>query len=361
MGVSKVSEYQLATFIACSISANGIMIFREMFRIGKQDAWFSYLLPMLYAILLVMVTVYILKGEQTENLLQLNKKLFGIFGGSLANFLVSIYTLFLIGLEVSKLANTIKYYLLPKTPLPILVITLVLTIAYLAHAGIEVILRFGNLVFIPYALAIFILPFLLFNEIEVSNLLPIATNDLKHMVQESFSQFALFGEVLLFLILLGNTSKKQISKHALVRGTILGAFLLTFICVLTIISVGVPITSNAYLAPIFLVQLVHIAEFMDRFDLFLFSTWFLCYLIRIVFFYFLLCSSISLIGKEDKYNKEYAILLIPLVSIVSLVFFQSEIRIFNFEKFPWQIFTFGFQFLLLGGLLLKKWTRRSVL
>jgi spore germination protein (amino acid permease) len=363
MGLTKISEHQLATFIACSISSNGIMILREMFRNGQQDAWLGFFLPIVYAIIIVLAISYITKGEEERNLLQLNKKFFGMFGGSLVNCVFAIYLLFLVGMEVNKLTTTIKYYLhLPETPLSILIITLVLAMTYLANAGIEVIVRFASLVVIPYILAVFFLPFLLFNELEMSNLVPILSNGFKQIAQGSFFQLGLFGEIILYALILGDINKNRtIGNHSFVRGTVLGAFVLTIFTLMTIITVGVPIVSNGYLPPIFLVQLIHPAEFLDRFDLFLFSTWLLCYFIRIVFFYFLIGVCISFVGKENQINKDYTILLIPIVVTVSQIFFHSPIQTSNFENYTWQILSVGFQVSLLLILAITKWMRGSIL
>lgn len=360
MDSNKISEFQLTIFIACSITASGITVFREMFRKAEQDAWLGFYLPMVYAILIVWLTIYISRGEEEKNILQLNKKILGQFGGNVINFLVFFYILLLVSMEVNKLANFIKYFLLPKTPVFILAGSLLLAMTYFSRAGIEVIVRFGTLVTIPFASAVITLPFMLFNELEISNLLPIAANGSKYIFQGSFSQFALFGEIFLIALVLGNTSKKQvIFKHPMVRGTILGAFLLTFFSLMNIITVGVPISSHAYSTTNYLVQLIHIAEFMDRFDVFMLLIWLLCGFIRIVFFYYLLGCSLSSVGKEKDLNKDYFILFIPLILVISQLFFRSQMQTFNFQGFTWQILTIGFQVSLVLILVVKKWIRRS--
>lgn len=361
MSLNKISSYQLTNFVACSIASNGIMIFREMFRQARQDAWLCFFLPMVYALIILLISTYLLKGESVKNLLQLNKLYFGILGNVINAFLF-LYVLFLLGMEINKLTYTIKYYLLPRTPLAILAVTLIFAITYLAYTGIEVIVRFGNLVFIPYLFTIFSLPLMLFNEIEVSNILPIASDGLEPILKGSFFQMALFGEIFLYVLVLGNSNEKRgFYERSFVRGTILGTFLLTFVAIMAVITAGVPIISHGYIAPNFLVQLVHIAEFMDRFDLFLFSTWLLSYLIRMVFFYYVLGASLSSIGKEVNLNKDYFILLIPLVFIISQLFFTSQIQTTNFENYAWQLLTIGIQVPLLLVLTIKKWIRSSVL
>lgn len=197
----------------------------------------------------------------------------------------------------------------------------------------------------------------------MSNIFPIATSSLDQIARGSFFQFGLFGEIFLFTFLPVNSKgDPSINKHAIVRGIILGAFLLTCIMIFVIISIGVPITSRAHLvAGLFLTQLVHIAEFMDRLDIFLFSTWFLCYVIRISLFYYLLCSCIGFIGMRESSYKNYTILFIPLIFAAGQLFFRSQIQIFNFSYYVWPILTVGMQIPLLAVMVIKKWMRRTAM
>lgn len=345
---------------ACYLTSGAVVsTAKEMVSTAKQDAWFCFYLPMLYAMGIILVFIWLFRRYQEDNLFSLARKLLGTTGGTIVNALLFVYLLHVLCLDLRELSEFVRTILLIRTPLMIIMFSIILITAYLARSGIEVLARLGHFYFFFLSITLASLPILVLNEIEVTNLLPPLPKGLAPVLHGSLLPMGPFGEILVFGALFLNFSRddKGPAIHPLIRGVIFSAFLLTLLTATMVTAAGTSIIGKTVYPSLVLVQLIHITDFLDRLDIVLVSLWIPAFVIKICVTYYILCQCLGYIGPRTRDGLPFVFVLMPLVLLISLLSFDSVIDLLHFEMYVWPLLTVLHEALLLLVLALFRWIR----
>lgn len=149
-----------------------------------------------------LVAIYqVMKRFPNLNLLQSGMKITGPFCGSLCGLGYLIVLLLTLILFTRERVNLVKDYLLPNTPLLVLVTTYLLSAAYLASRGLETIARLASFVILPIVLVLLLLAVGVLPEINVNRLRPVFHPDLKLYLPGGFSVLYSFSPVAIFALI----------------------------------------------------------------------------------------------------------------------------------------------------------------
>lgn len=149
-----------------------------------------------------LVAIYrMMKRFPTLNLLQAGVKLTGPFWGRLCGLGYLTVLLLLLALFTRERINLVKDYLLPNTPLLVLVTTYLFSAAYLASRGLETIARLASFVVLPIIIVLLLLAVGILPEINPHRLRPVFHPELKRYLPGGFAVLYAFSPLAVFALI----------------------------------------------------------------------------------------------------------------------------------------------------------------
>lgn len=351
-----MNQRQMA-WLTCSMIAGGglISIQQELARISHTDAWFSYLLPLLYVFFISYVFMQMSLRFPGKHMFEVVKIVFGLGIGTIVNLLLVIHLWLILMRDLRSLGKWIGTILLPNTPQDILVLLFMLMLMFYGKTSVEVIARVNDL-FIPFFIGLaLLLPFLLANELSKELIQPVLTVMPVKLFYSNALNLGWYGDVFVigaFLHTIG--SAKQI--HSSIRhGAVLGSALSTLNMALEISVLGPNIPGNMVYPVYSMVQHIHMTDFLDRVDLIVLSIWFPITACKVVLIYLAFLNGISsLLGYRDNslINSPVSLFLL----LTSVLAFNSTTEIYSFGNFSSAVIVLAYQpvlFIILLLLLLR--------
>jgi spore germination protein len=298
-------------------------------QISKQYTW---LVPIVvFPVILLIFYMVIRKSESfgdilSPNQLTITHKLFTI--------ILLIFLFFIYIRDLRAFIDFIRSYYLPETPVDILIITLTLTLIYVGSSGLETIARITVIQTVILGTIIILLPLLLLNEIDVKNLSPIiTTGTITNLAKSSYILFPWMGEAFLFLFLLGNISMEKKAMKAITIGLSLGMFFFSVLLLLIIAVLGEFIASLATYPNIFMIQEIHLTDFLDRLDMVIVIIWAPCLFCRIALILYCINRALS-----NLRIVQTNLLFTPiglLLGILTILLFNKNTDHLKFSFFTW--------------------------
>jgi spore germination protein len=360
MSKQSISTSQLTLIMASFLTAgSGLSLVKDTILFARQDAWFTFFPAMLYGFLVSICIIYLSRNSVEPTLFELNKKLAGNTFGSLINVWLMIYLVLSVSMDLRELSEFIKTILLYNTPTPVINLCILVLAVYLVRAGIEVLVRVNHVYYLATLIMFLVMPILLLNEVTFSNLKPVFGSGLIGFSKGAFNLLGLYGEVLIIgAVTFAFTPKVEPGKiHPLLRGIMLGTFLATMMMVTLLVSIGTSMGSKAMYPNLFVLQMIHITDFLDRLDILMTSVFIPSLIMKICIVYYALCECTSSIGQTRTESRAFSIVLLPLVFLFTRFSFRNVIDLLHFQSQVWPIFTLLTQIPLLIILVSVKWQR----
>jgi spore germination protein (amino acid permease) len=190
---------------------------RSLAELGGTAAWIIVLI----ASALCPLTWWAIKGvlnnaSQGATLIEATEEIWGAWIGTFLNFIYFCFFFMITFLVLREFSELLASDILPRTPMNIIQISLLIPIAFIAHSGIEAV---GRLCWITIGLIIgsvlLILLGGLFTHSEVNALSPFWGTGRSHVLKLGIIKSSLFSEMLVFGFLLPRMRKaKDCSKAA---------------------------------------------------------------------------------------------------------------------------------------------------
>lgn len=316
-------------FAASVISLPQIIV-----QIGGQNSW---LVPIVMFPFLVLL-IYLIFGKK-ENHQETFLRIFSIGTGSKIRekILLLFFSLFAVLTFVHDLRALIDFiasYLLPNTPIDMLMVLSVFVILYISMAGIEVIARINAIHFFILLIVLTLLPFLLLNEWELANLQPLPSlKAVKSIILSVYFSLSWMGEMVLFIIIIANINPLKAARKAVITGTALGLFLFFLILFLAIVVLGTKIVREATYPSYILVQQINLTDFLDRLDLVIVAVWLPAFFSKLAYLLFAFNFCLSYFYKSNT-NK----FLLPvgwILGFLSILLFKNNLEHLHFSFYTW--------------------------
>ena len=221
-----------------------------------------------------------------------------------------------IGLELRMFGEMINQVMLPKTPLVVIMLVMLLAVVYLVKSGIEATARMGEIliyfVFIPLAIVFFksIL------NADYKEVMPFFQTNFKQVGWGSYYISLSFVPIEFMLMMGGLMEKPHEARKATLRAVIIIAILESLIILLTICSIGASEVTRQVWPILTLMQSIQNArEIMENQEIFMMTGWILSIFMYISSgLYF-----VSLIGSRSFKFKRENIFVLPLMPIVYFI------------------------------------------
>lgn len=227
MDTEKISRFQLAVLMMGFL----FYIIINPTATAKQDGWVAYLISWAGGFIVLAGYVYIARKYPGQTLVDILKKNFGRYIGSIISLLYIWYFIHLAAIVIRNFAEFIVITNYPETPLGFVIVIMIVTIAYSVRNGLEVMGRTGEL-FIPMIPVMVILTsILLFNHFDINSFKPFFVRGFKPILTTSIRILSFsFADLIVFLMIFPSLNRqKDLLKTSMLALAIMGAVLFIII------------------------------------------------------------------------------------------------------------------------------------
>lgn len=310
----KISSSQLMFLIAGFIQGSTLTV-TFSFIVAKQDTWLTVLAGWLVGLPFVLVCIALAQKFPGKTLVQINDIVFGPYLGKLVTAIYLGFVLTVNGEYLRYLGDFILVYIMPETPIVVILVMFTCICAWAVRSGIEVTSRFSG-IFVVVTLIIVISTFvLLLKDMKLSNFLPVLETPLKDFIQGTHIMEAIpFGELFAFLMIIPYLNKLKQAKSSVLLGYIIGG---ATVLITTVRDIAVLGATTAILAqPSFeAVRLIEIAKVLTRLEIFVAIALLITLFIKVSVFYYVTVTSIAQMFSLRSYLP-----LVPPIGIILIAF-----------------------------------------
>jgi spore germination protein KB len=206
---------------------------------AHQDGWIAAIVGLLLGIILVGVYATFGKRLHEKTLVEMTELVFGKWIGSVISLLFVAYLIVLGAIVLINISHFTVSRILIKTPIVSVEYIYVGMIIFATILGLEVLARAAE-VLVPFFFFLFLL-FVIgqFPHIDLNNVRPVLENGFYPVIKSSFEYAAfVFGELVIFLMMLPFVSKKDKLKRYYISGTALGGFVIFIVVALSLLVLG---------------------------------------------------------------------------------------------------------------------------
>lgn len=199
----KISSFQMAVMMYPAIVATAILTVPSITAIyAKQDLWLSPIWASLIGFVTVYITYQLHKLFPKQTVIQFSEQIIGRFSGKILSFLFLFFYIQITGQMTRIYGEFIVDSFLVKTPISLIIASMVLLCAFVVRGGLEVLGRVAELFFPVFIFTPLILIILLSPDFELKNLLPILGDGIMPSIKGAIVPQGWFTEFFLIIFLL---------------------------------------------------------------------------------------------------------------------------------------------------------------
>jgi spore germination protein (amino acid permease) len=245
------------TIVGFFIGSEFILFPRLLTKFAHQDGWISVLIGMIYPAYLVFISIYIAKNYPDTNLLNLNKRFFGKFLGTLLNVIYGLQFFMYPAVNMVRFGAMIRTNLtFFLTPLKIYAFCLAAAF-YAAYKGLRVLGKFNEF-FYYFFMSVFITSFIVLKDGKMINLFPVLGSGFGNIINGTWQTLFIFTgfEVILMLHPYATDIKKI--KASSLKALGICTFILVSSTIVCILYLGPDIASKPQWPFLFIVNSIDI-------------------------------------------------------------------------------------------------------
>lgn len=230
----KISSIQIRALLVSTIIGIGVLsMYNQLANIMDKDGWIAIILSGLLVVLMLIIISKIFQGNPGKDFFEIGNETLGKFAFSIILCIYVVYYIVVNAYISRQLGELIKGFLLPNTPIQLIIVLFLLSISYAAASEIDVIARVTYMMY-PVIIIFTIVLFLVsLPGADITNVLPVFQSDLSKLpegVKVALFSFSGF-EVTLFAFPFVEDKKKLtktcISAIAIITAIYLALFMVT--------------------------------------------------------------------------------------------------------------------------------------
>ncbi|CDX04739.1 spore germination protein KB [Desulfitobacterium sp. LBE] len=348
-----ISSSQL-NFLVIGFVTGGLVTVPYSTQIINQDNWLAVIIGFILSLPMVLIYIWLAQKFPQNNLLEIHDVVYGPLIGKLisAAYIVFIFNLLIYNLVY--VGDFLLTYLLPETPMWIVLLMFTFVCAWAVRLGLEVIARVNPLFVVITLFITFSTMTLLIPEMDFSNLIPLFDTPMLDFIQGVHIMITIpYLEIVIFLFFLPSVNNKKQIKHSILFGFCFGSLflLLPIIRNTTVLGslVGI-LTSPSYES----IRLIDIGNYLTRLEVLYAIALIIMLFIKSSLFYYVTVLGIAQLLRL----RSYLPLVVPLGIIgicLSLIVHESSLLNIDTTVDVWPFFALPFEvFLPILTLLLAK-------
>ncbi|MDQ0226431.1 GerAB/ArcD/ProY family transporter [Metabacillus niabensis] len=314
--VEKISIWQLYILIIGFQVGSAVLV--GIGNEAKGDAWIAVIIGTIIGVAIIWYYLFILKKLPGKNLFEIILFCFGKWIGKPLIFLYVIYFLYLSARVLRDFDELIVSSIFEFTPIEFISITMILTIVYILHQGVEVLGRTSE-VFFPYVLTfiVFIGLFLLLSgEMDFHNLQPVLGDGFKPVMNAIFPGIITFpfGESIAFMCIFSKVITNEKVTSTSIIAVLTSGFLLTYSAIIQIATLGVNLKERTNFPLLNAAREISLLDFIERVDILIVFTIMFGVIVKVSIFFY--C---GLKGIEALTHKTHRSFTLPLGAIIAFL------------------------------------------
>lgn len=336
LGNEKISAGQMGLLMFFAISASAVTVIPGITgKYAQNDLWLSPI----WASIIGYVTVYIAyrlhQLYPKQSIIQYSQTILGSFLGKVVSLFFIFFYLHLTGLIVRGYAEFVVGNFLTRTPISVVMISMVLVAALAVKGGGEVLGRTAQFFFFIFLIPVALMPSL-FGSMKLQYLFPVLEHGLKPTFLGAASPQAWFSEVFLMAFFLPFVSNQEKSMRAGMLSVFGTMMLLTIINLFILLVMGRQ--AGDFLYPVMVAfRYISVADFFQNLDSVVMGIWIIGMYQKIsVFYYATVIGTSQLLGLRD-----YRPLVLPFGILVVIMGFWSipdQLHVSQFDTFAFPIY-----------------------
>ena len=174
---------------------------RQLIELTATAAWITSLVSCAVAVVGFVFIYLLLKRFPNKNIIEIFKEVYGrkiYFIPSILVYLLLIYNLSLI---LREFAETLKSYILPLTPIPFVLLVILLSVIFVSILGLEVIARMASITTPPLLLGYFLILILSINKYSFYNITPLLGTGIGMILKHGMLRSSIYGDVFILTII----------------------------------------------------------------------------------------------------------------------------------------------------------------
>lgn len=310
----QISTAQLMFSAGCFIQGSTLLTY-GIHAFAKHEAWLGVIIGCLISLPILWTYTALAKKFPGKSLIEINDIVLGNILGKLFSVLYIFFFLTLAFLNTRDVGNFTGGYLLPVTPMPVVLILFIFVCSWAVRKGVKTMTRCGTLFVIISFAAILFNSLLLIKDMKFSNLLPLFTQPLKNYFEAAHMVAMLpICEIMAFFMLFPDLQNANRSGKVLWGGFAIGAATL-FIAVARDTAALGPLAQIVTSPTFSAIRLINVGSILTRMEIIYAVT-----LIMILFFKtsILFYAAVSGVGRLLKLNSYK--FLVPTFGVIIVIF-----------------------------------------
>jgi spore germination protein KB len=243
----RITPYQLSALLFVFIVGDEIALISLIQAIDvKQNGWIVGLISMVIGLCIILFVYYPLSRlYPKKTFVEYSEEILGKWIGKIVIFFFVLYSLYYAALTLRYTGDFVTSQILPRTPNVVIYVLFAIVIVMGVSLGFETIARSFELLYIFIVLAVTILTISFVSVADIRNLQPFFEGGLQTIVRGSITFISLpYIELIFFLMIVPYVYPQEKVKQSWVIGTLTGGFIITSFTAMTILVLGVNITST---------------------------------------------------------------------------------------------------------------------
>ena len=338
----KISNFQTILLLVNLITATAVMFVPSIATsIAGRDSWLTPLIAVLPGIYQALIIGSLGKRFPGQTLIQYLQTVFYTWPGRVLGLFYLFFFLHTNAIIIREFGELITTTIMPRTPLVIFNVVILLLCAYAIRGGLEVLARVIE-ISIPFIIiVVLVLVALTANNANFNNLLPILEKGISPVVKASLVPIAWQGEIILLAMFLPYLAKPEQGKYC----AIIAQLLIGFLVSANIIAILAVLGPNHVAKLVFSTYSLIRDYSIGRSDPFVIILWVTSLFGKIALFYY-----VTAIGTAQLFNlKDYRILVFPLgvlLATLSIFVVENIINIVEYMSKSFPPFAYVFEYII---------------
>ncbi|WP_409300812.1 endospore germination permease [Peribacillus sp. SCS-155] len=304
----KISAYQMALILYPTIYSTAILFVPTITaKYAGRDMWIAPVFAAVTGIITAYIIYRLHKRYPEETIIEYSSHLIGRFPAKLLGFAYIFFFLFMGGYVLREYVSFINISFLPRTPILVIVGSIIMVSSVAVSGGIEVLGRVSQVLIPIFILPIPIFIALLVKDMVIQNIQPILENGLTPVVRSSVTPQAWFGEVFIMALILPYVSNRVKALKWSILSIItvmLSLVSLNLMCILLFGEITV-----SYSFPVFkAIRFISFSDFFEHLESFVIAFWILGIFVKITALYY----SVVLSAAQTIGIKDYKQIVLPM-------------------------------------------------
>ncbi|HZH61582.1 MAG TPA: endospore germination permease [Metabacillus sp.] len=310
----KISAFQMGIMIYMVVVATAdLLVPAVSFKEAKRDMWLSPFWASLTGFLIVYIIYRLNRIFPKKTIIEYSVDILGTIPGKILAFLYLFYYLNINGNIIRVYADFVVGVFYIKTPMVVVIASMVLVCAFAVRGGVEVLARAAQ-VFIPIVILLWVFTIvLIIPDLQVKNMFPLLEKGIMPSIKGSFLLQGWFTHVALLAILLPFLTDREKGMKSGMISVFIAMLILTLGNIIALCLFG-GITGTFTYPLMEASRYISIADFLEHIHAIAMAVWVAGAFIKISLFYYAL-----VLGSAQWLNlSDYRPLVFPLGFVLVL-------------------------------------------